>query len=221
MPKPPSDKVSAELEHLEADEKAMLECAHNMLKADDQNIYMFDLLANAAINRSVALSSGFRTLIRDQNLICAGALLRLQLDTAIRFFAGFLVEQPHEFAAAVLKGKHIRKMKDRKGNPMTDRYLVTLLGKKYPWIEFVYEKTSGYIHLSNTHIFSTLEKDDQMEKGHYLFKLGASDNDLPDELYLEAIAAFRESTIILVQHIDGWTFTKENPEIIAAMKSKT
>ena len=78
----------------------------------------------------------------------------MQLDTALRFYAGFIVHEPHEFAMNVLKGDRIDKMKDKDGNRMTDRYLVTQLANEYPWVEEVYERASNYVHYCLKLIFS-------------------------------------------------------------------
>lgn len=219
MSQHPSDIVKAALTNLEADEKTMLDQAADMMQAHDDALYGFDILVCAATNRSVALSAGFRTLIYDRNFICAGPLVRLQLDTALRVFAGFIVDKPHEFAVSVLEGKHIRNMKDRNGQRMTDHYLVTQLAKEYPWIELVYENTSGYVHLSDKHFFNTFDYADREKRSGYVLKIGSCDIDFPDEIYLEAISAFRASTQILMRYIAGWIFTKANPKKVAAMKA--
>ena len=78
---------------------AELEAVHlrlgkEMFEAFGGAMYGMDLLAAGALNRSKAHIAGFSTLIKAKNLICSGALLRLQLDTAMRFFAAFLVERP-------------------------------------------------------------------------------------------------------------------------------
>ena len=154
MPEHPSDRIAAALAVVVADEKVMRDGASSMFHADSRRLYPFDFWAAAAVNRSLAVSAGFRRLIRDQNLICAGALLRLHLDTAMRLMAGFIVERPHDFATEVMGGSRINKMKDRCGSRMTDRYLLTQLAREYPWVESVYERTSDYVHFSATHIFS-------------------------------------------------------------------
>ena len=87
-----------------------LKIGREMTEAYGGAIYGMDLLAYGALNRSKAHLSGFCRLIRDRNLVCAGAVLRLQLDTALRFSAAWLVENPHAFAIAVLEGQHIRKL---------------------------------------------------------------------------------------------------------------
>lgn len=44
--------------------------------------------------RAVALSSGFRVMVEQCNSLCAMPIVRMQLDTAIRFYAGFFVADP-------------------------------------------------------------------------------------------------------------------------------
>src|SRR2546427_10538241 len=68
----------------------------------------------AALNRSLSLVLGFCDLIPD-NYICAAPLIRLQLDSAVRFSALWLVADPKDFAKRVSSGKPIRKLKDRDG----------------------------------------------------------------------------------------------------------
>ncbi len=222
MPQHPSSMIEAALAQLEDDEKVISDQGRRMLEASNRGLYGFDLLAIAAINRSLALSNGFRTLVRDQNLICAGAILRLQLDTALRIFAGFIVNNPHDFAVEVIEGKRIDKMKDQNSHRMTDNYLVTQLARKFPeyqWIKSVYKKTSNYIHFSDTHFFSTLDRDNREDQPGYRIAIQPRDNDIPDNIYHDAIATFHNSTEILVRLIEGWIFTKDNPEKISAMKT--
>ena len=49
--------------------------------------------------------------------------------------------------------------------------------------------------------------------------IGPRDKDIPDDIYLQAITTFRDSTGILARYIEGWIFTKVNPEKISAMKT--
>ena len=223
IPKHPSQKLVGALTQLEDNEKLILDQAHRMLEAYDRALYGFDLLAIAAARRSLALSVGFRTMVRDQNLICAGAILRLQLDTAIRIFAGFIVDDPHDFAIAVIEGKRINRIKDQNGHPMTDHHLVTELAREYPeyqWIDSTYKETSNYIHFSDTHFFSTLDRGNHEGQPGFRIAIGARDNDIPDDVYLNAVTTFHKSTEILVRLIEGWIYTKDNPDKITAMKTQ-
>ena len=217
MSKHPSAAIEAVLAKVEADEKVMLGLAANMIKAYGGAIYGFDFLAIGAANRSLALSAGFCSMIRERNLICAGALLRLQLDTSLRMFAGFIVENPHEFAIAVLDGKRIPRMKDRYGNLMTDRHLVIQLAEEYPFVQSVYDKTSDYVHMSGTHIHSTLEDMDG-DQHEFSIKIGSRDKIFSDTVYIDAVNTFRECTKILARYLEGWTWTKNNPEKVTQLK---
>jgi hypothetical protein len=102
--------------------------------------------------RAVALSSGFRVMVKQCNSLCAMPMVRMQLDTAIRFYAGFFVADHQQFCCDVLDGKQINKMKSREGSIMHDSYLVERVAKKNPWMTDVYNSTSGYIHFSDRHI---------------------------------------------------------------------
>jgi hypothetical protein len=134
-------QLKKSLSRLEALDRTQLKLAKNMIKAYDGAMYAIDLFISGALNRSLALSDGFKVLVKSKNLICAGAILRLQIDTAIKIFAGTLVNDTNNFVSDVLKGKHIRNLKDRDGNKMTDRYLVEKLSDDYPWLPSVYDKT--------------------------------------------------------------------------------
>ena len=166
---------------------AELEAVHlrlgkEMFEAFGGAMYGMDLLAAGALNRSKAHIAGFSTLIKAKNLICSGALLRLQLDTAMRFFAAFLVERPHDFAMSVLRGEKVRDLKDRSGKKMTDVYLCQKLGEEFEWVPRVYERTSGYVHLSSTHLMSALSPSSGADADDWTFtiKISAEDKPLPE-----------------------------------------
>lgn len=204
---------------------AELEAVHlrlgkEMFEAFGGAMYGMDLLAAGALNRSKAHIAGFSTLIKAKNLICSGALLRLQLDTAMRFFAAFLVERPHDFAMSVLRGEKVRDLKDRSGKKMTDVYLCQKLGEEFEWVPRVYERTSGYVHLSSTHLMSALSPSSGADVDDWTFtiKISAEDKPLPETIYIEASDAFRAATGILLRYVEGWIFTKANPELVQRWK---
>ena len=209
------------LERLESLENSQLELAKNMIQAHEGSIYAMDLFILGALNRSLATSDGFKGLVKSKNLICAGAILRLQIDTAIRIFAGTLVEDTNKFVGDILKGKHIRNLKDRDGNKMTDRYLVAKLSDGYPWLPNVYKKTSSYIHLSDTHLLASVQNE-KKDNGTLSVKTSPVDRDeVPEKLYNEAVEVFIASTEIIIRFVDGWIITKSNPEIAARLKAET
>jgi hypothetical protein len=188
-----------------------------MVEAYDGAVYGMDLLATAALNRSLAHISGFQTLVGQRNLTCAGALMRLQLDTAMRFYASFIVDDPHRFALDVLDGQHVRRMRDSDGNFMTDAYLKEKLGDLYEWVPRVYDHTSGYVHFSSVHMLSAFSPKPESDPSKLTLvgKISAEDSPLPEAIYIEAVDAFCAATEILLKYAQGWVFTKANPELVA------
>jgi hypothetical protein len=153
-------------------------------------------------------------------MICAGSLLRLQLDIALRLYAAFRAGNPHEFANQVMDGAEIRKIKDKAGNRMTDQYLVECLAAesvKNEWIKKVYRETSGYIHFSSKHMFSIWSGANKPEQTLEI-QISAQDVDLPDIIYIEAIEAFIASTRLFMQYLHGWGITKQYPEEVAKLR---
>lgn len=192
--------------HIEGLTKLHLSMLTDILQADSGKMYLLDILAAATVKRSMSLCAGFSSLVRDQNYVCAASLLRLQLDSCIRFFSAFIVDKPHQLAHEVLQGKPISKMKDKSGNLKTDRYLVETLGKKYEWMPRVYKATSGFIHLSDRHIYTVLTPSD--ESGRVSLSVGDKDDEIPAELWIDLSAGFLASTDTLFEYLGGWRHTK-------------
>jgi len=216
----PDNAIAQRLAKLSALEDSLLNLGSACLKAYGGALYSLDLMATAAVKRSLAQIAGFRRMIEDRNAICAGALLRLQLDTAIRFYAAFIVPDPHAFAHNVLKGIPIRKLKDQQGRFMTDSYLIKKLvaeSSEHAWIARVYEETSGYVHFSDKHIFSIFAGIEEKERTVHI-QVSATDIDLPEGIYLEMIGAFVAATELFMKYLYGWGFTKQNPKIVATMR---
>ena len=196
-------------------EKRHFAIAKAMLEADDGKVFPVDLYAVGSLKRSMAHCKGFATLMASKNLTCVGGITRMQLDTLLRFFAIFLVPEPHDFVAKVMNGKRVRDFKDRNGNKLTDVFLVSELSKKEPWIESVYKETSGYIHFSKKHIFSAL---DNITDETFEMFISAEDVDRVEPIYDEAIAAFIHITNTFLDYVEGWIFTKSNPKLVGTVK---
>ncbi len=179
--------------------------------ADGGKLFPVDLLAKAVINRSAHLTRAFRVLVEHRNFIAAAALLRLQIDSCLRFHAVWLVEDAHDFSMKVMQGEHVRRLRDRDGELMTDGYLAMKMNDKHPWILRVYKRTSGYIHLSESHIFNTFTPPsaEDRRQGFQTITVGFEDNFDDDSLYEEATEAFIETTKTLFHYLVGWVSTKE------------
>ncbi len=174
-------------------------------------LYPLDFLAFAVLNRSLCLTSGFVTLIGANNLTAAAPLVRLQLDNALRFFASTLVDEPHDFAIKVLGGTRIDKMKGRSGHRLRDAYLVEVLSTHHPWITLVYKETSGFIHLSEKHIFNSLKLTDNKER-RFVMKISDRDEFAPKSAYLEAVDVFTRATKLALHLASAWADQRNKPK---------
>ncbi len=165
--------------------------------------YMMDFLAVAVLNRSLALTRGFCDLITSRNFLAAAPLIRLQLDSCLRFSAAWYASNPDEVARKIFNGARVRDLRDRDGNKMHDGYLVDKLADEHPWIKDIYENTSGYIHLSDRHIFNAMRAGDEVDRIVWV-KVGEEDAFVPQWAYLEAIEAFKEITVVLLGLVTAW-----------------
>ena len=209
------DELSEKVAALREMRAAHSDLGMGILRAYDGALYPLDFMAVAVIKRSLNLLSAFCGLVEDRNFLAAAALLRLQLDSCLRFYAAFLVDDPHEFALEVLAGKQIRKLRARGGSRMTDRYLLECLSESEPWITSLYEHTSGFVHLSEKHIFATLQSvREEKEERTLEFLIGGADAFIPSERYVEAIDAFEAVTDLLLRYLEGWRVSKAHPELL-------
>lgn len=199
--------VENKLIELEGFRRKLFDLGKQMFEPGKVGLYQLDLLATAVMDRGLSLIYGFTSQIRANNFTCAAPLVRMHLDNVLRFYAAYISEDCHAFTMKVFKGEHIRNLRDIDGNKMTDRYLVDKMSLEHPWMKKVYENTSGYVHLSNTHIFNSSRLKD-FEKGIIAFSISEQDRWLTDEDKLEATECMIEITEILYQYLDGWNQTK-------------
>ena len=113
-----------------------------------ENLTENDIFFLSALNRRIQFIDGIIDLLRTRNLTCAGILVRTQLDNLMRVFAAFISENRRLFIKETLSGKSIRNLKDNQNRRMTDTNLKKRMSEYYPEIEEIYNKSSGYVHLS-------------------------------------------------------------------------
>jgi hypothetical protein len=205
------DSVMVRIRHLRESRALHLELGGAVVTAYGGTLYPLDFLAAAVLHRSLNLVASFTTLLERRSLTSAAALLWLQVDTCLRFYAAFIVDDPHDFAMRVLAGEPVKKQKDRAGQLMSDRYLAQQLSGDVPWILPVYQHTSGYVHLSEKHIFATIQGVDN-ESRTIDFMISDHDVIVSEELYVEALDAFTAATELLLRHVEGWAYSKNNPD---------
>ncbi|SCZ85382.1 hypothetical protein [Nitrosomonas mobilis] len=205
---PQSEAVEALLLQVEADAERMREVMTEVVVPAGSPMFPLDFLAFAAAKRHASTTSAFGAMVRSWNMVIARALLRMHIDTSLRFSAAWHVADPHAFATSVLKGERIDKLKTRTGTRLTDSHLVQLHRDEHPWLPAVYKHLSGYVHFSGAHIADAIEGLGDADR---TVQFLVSDQDLkfPEFSWVEVLDCFREATSILGTFLQGWGATKK------------
>lgn len=92
------------------------------LRGAGVSMHLLDFVMIGALKRTLSLASGLHAILVARNMVCARALLRMQLDTVTRFLAYTYVSDPESVAHGVIAGTQLRKFKSTDGKPLTDSY---------------------------------------------------------------------------------------------------
>lgn len=203
----PDDEIERMLVANEELCRTLVRVGQGMMDADGRRVYGVDLIAMAAIKRTITVAAGFRLLVRADNYQCPAALVRLQLDTLLRFAALELVDDPHPLAARILGGESLRKVKDRNGRPLVDAYLVEHLATRFPWVSRVYKETSGFIHLSDKHMFGPVARVED-DGATVTMLIHETDVHIRREHWSEMVSCFHEATRAVCGAIASWAQRK-------------
>jgi hypothetical protein len=172
----------------------------HMSKTDEAPIYICDLVMFGLMDRNIGIIESMPKLIEDENIHALAPLLRVQLDGLLRLHAFRLVENVEDLARHVIQGNELRKFKDRNGEKLTDRYLVNSLKHELPWVESMYDQLCGWVHFSDTHIF-TAATEGQSE-GSIFIGIGGFRQRIPPELFedaIESIKGIHHNTALLIE----------------------
>lgn len=158
-----------------------------------QTLIKEDLFFCAALDRCVQLSEGFIVLLQQRNLSCVGALLRLQMDNCMRTYAAFIAADKNSVIDCIIHGRKIRDQVDADGKKMTDTNLKKKMAAFNDSFPAVYDKASGYVHLSDMAFYQTVVSinDTTLE-----WQIGHALQERFNPLLLEAADAFIHFTEI-------------------------
>lgn len=174
-----------------------------------------DPFAIAVGKRTLSANIAMKLMVQSWNLVAARSMLRTHIDTALRFYASWLVDDPQSFVIRVMNGERIDKMKDWTGKPMTNAPLVHTLAKEHPWLTKVYKNLSGYIHSTGEHINSSIEKFEEGEM--FSYRLAERRPDYPEDSWIEVLKYFQDVTDVLLYYLAGFAETKHlTPDELAA-----
>lgn len=185
----------ARLSNIQKLEKELVKRAASIIQADTP-MYYVDLFILGAVNRTLAQSRGFRTLIETKNFPSAAILLRTQIDTAMRVNGLLFLDTPEAQLHEMFKGNKtfrslVSSQKTTKGKDilMKDVFLRKKLEEDEPWIGKVYEKTSDFVHLSFRPLVSSIQSLDD-EYGTVELSISGEDNTKDESEYYEICDAF-------------------------------
>jgi hypothetical protein len=202
-----SKPVLDKLRELEAERDQLLKLAMDVIGPAGGAMTTTDFFVFGAVKRYLSLSEAFRLMIEHWNLVCARALLRMHIDTALRFSALWLVDDPSHFASAVLGGTQINHLKSRTGEKLRDEFLVRAHTPGLPWLPKVYRSLSGYVHFSGAQIFDAAVKlNDESRTVH--FQLSAVDHKFPAFSWIEVMDCFMATSTLFTARLTEYRISK-------------
>lgn len=187
---------------LDADREALLDYYKSGHAQTSGKLYAMDMFILGVVKRTLSSNHAMQVMVQTWNLVAARTLLRTHIDTALRFSAAWLVDDPEDFAKKVLDGVQIDRMRHGK-ELMKDSYLIGKLLADCPWLRDVYANLSGYIHFSDSHITSSILtiRDD----GKFDFRLSEYDFGYPESSWTEVLECFREITGMLILRLAAYS----------------
>ena len=172
-------------------------------------MFTLDFIMVGAVKRSMSLAAGLRAMVDSKNMVCARALLRLQIDTLSRLRAYTYVTKPEELAQAVLGGAQLNRFKSAEGEFLKDRYLIDRLSNELPWLVKTYKETSGYVHFSERQFFDTVQSVGGDVIQTLSLTVSAKDDKFPEESWVEVVACFSEITNLLAETVMSYAEQKK------------
>ncbi len=121
-----------------------------------ESLFKEDLYFCSALDRCMSLIDGFIPMLEFRNLSCVGALLRVQMDNCMRTYAAFIAKGKQAVIDCIISGERIDKQVDVNGKQLRDGHLKHELSKIDPKFEQVYNRASGFIHLSSAAFYQTV-----------------------------------------------------------------
>lgn len=185
-----------------------LDLAELTVTAADGALYMPDFLVMAMLQRSYSVVEALIDAVDSYNVHAAAPLLRLQLDNLFRAHYAASGADVDELTRRVLEGEEFRKIRDSEGKNLNDGRLKDLAAAAHPWARSVYDKTSGWVHLSLNHILATVQCSEESE---LFISVPLAPHVIPETLWREIYDAAIKATEELLEYIREWAARKGMP----------
>jgi hypothetical protein len=133
------------------------------------------LLYLAALSRSLELLDGFLLLYKNKQYGNCIALLRMQMDSIMRFYGILITKDMHDTADKVANGVRLDTIKDRDGKLLKDFYIRKCLTKLNPDFDFDsdYKYACGFVHFSDEHFLQLLDRSWDEDASKTRWRLGS------------------------------------------------
>ena len=117
----------------------------------------WSLFLKSLIFRADSLNTAFMSLVKENNLLAALPLIRLQLDNCMLSYAGTKFIVPDELAEQYEQHVRLSKIKDKSGVKLTEMLLSTELDKYFKGFRSAYIKACEFVHLSQEHLAASYQ----------------------------------------------------------------
>lgn len=172
-------------------------------------LFQCDLVLLSVINRSLDLVGGFLDAFDRWNLSVAAPTVRMQVDNLLRLVA-LDKGGPGRMTDILLSGRPLHKEQDPlaptgKKFRLTDARLRDHARDRFPWLDLVYEKSSGWVHFSSVHVGVTIEVDDA---GQVFSRFPSDTSRYTFEFLEQVLWAMNETTSGLLSIVDDFALGK-------------
>jgi hypothetical protein len=163
----------------------------------------------AAIAKTTSNAHAFEAMIKLKNTIAATAIVRMQIEIAMRIHGLTLVDDVEDAGTKLMKGEKYSSLAFKGSNKkLTDTALHLELSKLYQWVTAAYESTCAAVHL------------DRMNIGHKLvsindkvfYNLAGVDKDFPDERYYHLVDTFFITLRMTKKLLESFLATRPQPD---------
>jgi hypothetical protein len=167
----------------------------------------------AAVTKSTSNAHAFELMVTSKNTIAACAIVRMQIEAAMRLFGLTLVDDAEDAGAQLMKGERYSSLRMKSGGPrLVDKILHQELSKLYAWVTDVYESTSAYVHLDRVNISSKLTYLDRRA----FFNPAGIDKTKPEDAFYHLVDTFFIALRMTRQLLEDFLATRPQPPERAA-----
>ena len=183
------------------------------LAASGGDIYEIDLVHLGVMVRSYSLVDGFIDAFDAWNPIVAAPLLRMQLDNLVRLSYMARAPSATDVARYVVTGGEFRKLRDSEGRHLTDARLLEHAKQFHPWVEPVYQATSGWVHFSPVHVYAgtRVRRGDADDSATLELEIPLRPERIPLRALQELIGAMVQATEEVFGYAEVWEQRKGLP----------